>query len=156
MEACCICFDNNYHQNNVLVCGHPLCHQCYNKLQRKCCPICRSFKRVQVLVIDLKTTKNMYVPINKIFQFCLYSYEWTQYMKKFLINRLKNETVLKVNRYRKYDKFILVKKQYKPISELINNDFIELFINKTFSFTNTKIIQQEILHRFSKLGSHQV
>ena len=71
-------------------------------------------------------------------------------MNKFLLNRVKNDVILLVNKYRKYNRFIFLRKEYKCISEMNNKDFIDFFINKKFNYINTRIIQQEIFDRFSK------
>ena len=43
-ECCSVCLEDDYKQNNKFICNHPLCHECYNKLNKKLCPICRSDK----------------------------------------------------------------------------------------------------------------
>lgn len=151
-EDCCVCFSDNYVQNDMLICNHALCINCYEKLNLKQCPICRSFDKHPFILIQISNIRNLYIPLPRLHKFCLYSHDYSCYMKRHLKNRVKQETLYKVNRLLGINKFIFYKNNVIHLSEMTNDMLIKFILNNTFSELNKKIIYQLLTLRFSLLS----
>jgi hypothetical protein len=146
-EPCCVCFDENYNQNDHFICSHPLCSSCYYQLNQICCPICRSRDHYPYYTLRLYGSTQYVISVN-LAKYCLYSINYTNFMKKHLKLRVSNKEIIeRVNRFREGNKFIIVKGKYQDISILYNQELLEGVIDSKFSRLNKQIMLSLYLYR---------
>jgi hypothetical protein len=150
-EPCCVCFDENYNQNDHFICNHPLCSSCYYQLNHLCCPICRSRQCYPYYTLRLYGSTQYVISIN-LAKYCLYSINYTNFMKKHLKLRVSNkELIQKVNRYREGHKFIIVKGKYHDLTTLYNQELLEQALSNKFSTINKRITMSLYLFRIKNI-----
>jgi hypothetical protein len=150
-EPCCVCLDENYNQNDHFICCHPLCVPCFYQLNQKSCPICRTRSYFPYYTLRLYGSTQYVVSIN-LAKYCLYSINYTNFMKKHLKLRVSNkETLIKVNRYREGHKFIIVKGQFTDLTPLYNQELLEGALSNRYSTMNKRIMMSLYLNRIRNI-----
>lgn len=144
-NECSVCLESSYLQNDALKCAHDLCQHCYNRLIIKKCPICRSFNQYKFIKIELSIEKNAYVREQNLTKYVLYSYEFSNLMRRHIKNRRRTHILLKANKYLRYNSFIIHKNQHLVLGGIYNIFHFILYNN--FSIINKQIIEQ-YLHPF--------
>ena len=151
LEPCSVCYSENYLQNTHFVCNHALCTSCFIKLRTHHCPICRSAKQHPILKIEINNYKNRYVSIQILTKFVIHDRDYKMKMNTFLKERVKKDFIKKVNRYRPFNRFILVKGQYLSISDMSNEELTTYVIYNSIAMKNKSIIFNEIYMRQSHI-----
>ena len=154
---CCVCFNEEYKQNDNFVCNHPLsplCQDCYNKLDDKICPIYRSYKikyiYEPVLNVSVKGTVKLQ-PINKLIKY-VFSKRYINYFNKFLENRINNDyeyiykngfMMFKLKYYFFISDIIFFDEDHYPIIDINFNYIINLLYNHEYDY----ITKQSLLRK---------
>jgi predicted amidophosphoribosyltransferase len=148
-EACSVCFFDHYLQNIHFICNHPLCQNCYEKLTKKICPICRSPKQHPYYQVTIGLNRHdnyVYVQATRLKDFCLYSTQYKKFMNKFLLERKKPSIYEKANRYRRFYKFIIEKAGFLDLQDMHEFYLFDYILNRKFSTVNTKIIKSYLMY----------
>ena len=67
-EECCICLDEKVVIQGIFKCKHTVCSDCYRKLNKVICPLCRSdavkpiYHPISELIIDFYKCNHQYYP----------------------------------------------------------------------------------------------
>jgi hypothetical protein len=139
-EDCSVCFSSNYIQNDRFICQHPLCIECYIKLDAKRCPVCRSSDRFDIYDIQVQN-RIICVESRHLNGFVVHSTYYRKHMNRFLKARLNPDIVLRVNHLLRQDKFILIKGFHYNVGMLSDHELIDLVLNKRFNQMNTTILK---------------
>ena len=150
-EPCSVCYSENYLQNTHFICNHALCTSCFIKLRAPYCPICRSAKTHPILKIEINNYKNRYVSIQILTKFVIHDRDYKIKMNLFLKERVKKDFIKKVNTYRPFNRFILVKGQYLSISDMTNQELTNYVLYNSIAIKNKNIIYNEIYSRQSRI-----
>ena len=147
---CSVCLNDSYIQNNVFVCNHPLCINCFDMLQIKKCPVCRSFNKEYVFILYDKKRRFNFCYLHNLTNFCLHHYDYKSYLNSFLKKRTTKNIIQKVNKYRQGHNFIIVKKQFLDIGEKSDREFFDFIIKNSFTGVNGNILVSNLIHRCKK------
>ena len=160
-EICSVCFDENYKQNDNLFCKHPLCQKCYDKIDKKMCPICRSNKIKFVYEPLTKlNVKGMNIN-NNIFNYTIniknlkkyvFGDSFKSYMNDFFVKR--NLTMfIKFNHYTlKYfpdNEFVIFNNQYFRLDEIGFHVLIYFLTVTNIDFDYRCIIYNRLITLFN-------
>jgi hypothetical protein len=137
MNECSVCFKSPFTQNDYFTCSHPLCECCLFQLKVRCCPLCRSYDNKY---IEINLTKDTFNIPAIYLNYFVFGYSYTQYLKVFIVNRRKNNVLIRVNQYLKNHSFIIHRKQYLPIGDYSMNNLINLILYHKLTITNKRII----------------
>jgi hypothetical protein len=149
IEPCSVCFSDYYIQNTHFLCSHPLCTSCFIKLRTNHCPLCRSTQTHPILKIEINNYRNRYISIQILTKFVINDRDYKTKMNRFLRERVKKDFIKRVNNYRPFNRFILVKGQYLSISDMSNAELTNYVLNNSISNKNKIIIYNEIYTRQS-------
>lgn len=149
MNPCSVCYSENYLQNSHFLCSHPLCTSCFIKLRTPHCPLCRSTKTHPILKIEINNYRNRYISIQILTKFVINDRDYKTKMNRFLRERVKKDFIKKVNNYRPYNRFILVKGQYLSLSDMTNQELTTYCLYNSIAIKNKNIIYNEIYSRQS-------
>jgi hypothetical protein len=100
--------------------------------------------------VNVRQLKNklIYVSINKLIKYTTQSYQYREFMEKFIKLRRTTTIITKVNRFLPSNKFILLRGDYIGLGEMRPNDLLKFAFGKnSLGLNNTKILMSEFLHR---------
>ena len=164
MEGCSVCFNDEYKQNENFICIHPLCQDCYNKLDDKKCPICRSYKRKfiyePVLIVSVNGTIKQQ-PINKLIKY-VFSKRYKNYFNKLLKKKQTDYDFIKQHGFLSFEgkdrmlhEIIIYNYEFLPFQHITFDDIYNLLYYRS-SNDNYKHLLLDKLKTFYEERLNQI